>query len=300
MHPAAAINGSAKPNVSSGDVLTLMTGLAKQELPANMATEWTELAFIEERSRDTGFAVFGISVAVVFLVLAFLYESWALPLAVILVVPMCVACSLAGVWLTTLDTVPADQLYLLWQGKPVWNPAFSLGLARPGEVFDFDLSGRTGVARQDVNIFTQVGFVVLIGLACKNAILIVEFAKRRRDEGADRRTAILDACSLRLRPILMTSVAFILGVVPLVRATGAGAEMRVALGVAVFSGMLGVTLFGVFLTPVFFVLVDAVTHSEVGRSRWAGRAATGLRWVLALGFVRPAVRAVVASVKSKG
>ena len=145
-----------------------------------------------------------------FLVLAALYESWAMPLAVILVVPMCVLGSIAGV----------------------------------------------AIANMDINIFTQVGFVVLIGLACKNAILIVEFAKHRRDEGVAACEASLEACRLRLRPILMTSFAFILGVLPLVVATGAGAEMRRALGTAVFSGMLGVTFFGIFLTPVFFYVID--------------------------------------------
>jgi multidrug efflux pump len=158
--------------------------------------------------------LFAGSVAFVFLVLAALYESWTLPLAVILVVPMCVLCSLAGV----------------------------------------------AMAEMDINIFTQVGFVVLIGLACKNAILIVEYAKLRRDEGYSAQVAVLAACRQRLRPILMTSFAFILGVVPLVFATGAGAEMRKALGTAVFSGMLGVTLFGIFLTPVFYYVVDRLTR----------------------------------------
>jgi multidrug efflux pump len=175
-----------------------------------MAAEWTELAFLERSSGRTGLLLFAGSVAFVFLVLAALYESWTLPLAVILVVPMCVLCSLAGV----------------------------------------------AMASMDINIFTQVGFVVLIGLACKNAILIVEFAKLRRDEGQTAEAAVLAACKQRLRPILMTSFAFILGVVPLALATGAGAEMRRALGTAVFSGMLGVTLFGIFLTPVFYCVVD--------------------------------------------
>jgi multidrug efflux pump len=146
----------------------------------------------------------------VFLVLAAQYESWSLPLAVILVVPMCLLCSVAGVL----------------------------------------------VARLDINIFTQVGFVVLVGLACKNAILIVEFAKARREAGVDRYQATLQACKLRLRPIVMTSLAFILGVVPLVISEGAGAEMRRTLGTAVFSGMLGVTLFGIFLTPVFYYVIQ--------------------------------------------
>jgi multidrug efflux pump len=150
--------------------------------------------------------VFALAVVFVFLVLAAQYESWALPLAVILVVPMCLLCSIVGV----------------------------------------------GLAGSEINIFTQIGFVVLVGLASKNAILIVEFAKQKQQAGVPRREATLEACRLRLRPILMTSFAFILGVLPLVIATGAGAEMRRALGLALFSGMFGVTLFGIFLTPVFF------------------------------------------------
>jgi multidrug efflux pump len=155
----------------------------------------------------------------VFLVLAAQYESWALPLAVILVVPMCLLCSVAGV---------------LW-------------------------------AHLDVNIFTQIGFVVLVGLACKNAILIVEFARARHDAGESRRAATLDACRLRLRPIIMTSFAFILGVVPLMIGQGAGAEMRRTLGTAVFWGMLGVTLFGIFLTPVFYYVIQSVTDWRSSR-----------------------------------
>ena len=247
MRPAAAINGNVKPGVSSGEAIAIMNVLSERVLPTNMKTEWTELAFIEERTRDAGAGVFAIAVVVVFLCLAFLYESWALPFAVILVVPMCVSSALIGVYL----------------------------------------------AKQDVNVFTQVGFVVLIGLACKNAILIVEYAKRRRDAGADRREAVLDACRLRLRPILMTSVAFILGVVPLMLATGAGAEMRQALGVAVFAGMLGVTLFGVFLTPVFFVLVDWLTHSSAARSQVGRWVAASAYWLVSLGFARRAARGLV-------
>ena len=153
----------------------------------------------------------------VFLVLAAQYESWALPLAVILVVPMCILGSLIGVIVT----------------------------------------------HSDINIFTQIGFVVLVGLASKNAILIVEFAKHKHEAGQSRREATLEACKLRLRPILMTSFAFILGVVPLVLASGAGSEMRRSLGIAVFSGMLGVTLFGVFLTPVFFYVIESLGEAPL-------------------------------------
>jgi multidrug efflux pump len=156
---------------------------------------------------------FGLAVLFVFLVLAAQYESWSLPLAVILVVPMCLFCSLVGVRLAGLE----------------------------------------------VTIFTQIGFVVLVGLASKNAILIVEFAKQKQEAGVPRREATLEACRLRLRPIVMTSFAFIFGVVPLVLAEGAGAEMRRSLGLAVFSGMLGVTFFGIFLTPVFFYVIQGFT-----------------------------------------
>lgn len=210
MYPAAAITANTSPGVSSGEGIAALEKLALAELPGSMAAEWTELSYLERTSGNTGLLLFAGSIAFVFLVLAALYESWTLPLAVILVLPMCVLCSIAGV----------------------------------------------ATAEMDINIFTQIGFVVLIGLASKNAILIVEFAKLRREQGTDVRSAILEACQLRLRPILMTSFAFILGVVPLVFATGAGAEMRRALGTAVFSGMLGVTLFGIFLTPVFFLVID--------------------------------------------
>ncbi len=213
MYAAAAINGSAAPGVSSGTALTLMEDKAQEDLPPSMSTDWTELALLQLQTGNTAMYVFLLAVILVFLVLAAQYESWSLPLAVILVVPMCLLCAIAGVW----------------------------------------------VAHQDINIFTQIGFIVLVGLACKNAILIVEFAKSRREEGADPRRATLDAVQLRLRPIMMTSFAFILGVVPLVVAVGAGAEMRRTLGVAVFSGMLGVTLFGVFLTPVFYFVIQWFT-----------------------------------------
>jgi multidrug efflux pump len=209
MYSAAAINGNSAPGTSSGQAISLMQNIADQELPRSMAYDWTELIFMQLQAGNTAMYVFALAVVFVFLVLAAQYESWKLPLAVILVVPMCLLCSVIGVQ----------------------------------------------VASMDVNIFTQIGFVVLVGLASKNAILIVEFAKQQQEEGKDRRTATLEACRLRLRPILMTSFAFILGVVPLVIAEGAGAEMRRTLGTAVFSGMLGVTLFGIFLTPVFYFVI---------------------------------------------
>ncbi len=181
-----------------------------------MAYEWTELAYLELQAGNTAMIVFAFSIVMVFLVLAAQYESWSLPLAVILVVPMCLLGALIGV----------------------------------------------NVAGLDINIFTQIGFVVLVGLASKNAILIVEFAKVIRRSGQPIRQATLEACRLRLRPIIMTSLAFILGVLPLLFAHGAGAEMRRTLGTAVFSGMLGVTLFGIFLTPVFFFVIDWLSESH--------------------------------------
>src|SRR6185312_11288757 len=175
-----------------------------------MRFEWTELALLQLQTGVTAMLVFVLAVVLVFLVLAAQYESWSLPMAVILVVPMCLLCSIVGV----------------------------------------------NIAHMDINIFTQVGFIVLVGLACKNAILIVEFAKSQREAGSTTRAATLEACELRLRPIMMTSFAFILGVVPLMISAGAGAEMRQTLGTAVFSGMLGVTLFGIFLTPVFYYVIQ--------------------------------------------
>jgi multidrug efflux pump len=218
MFPAATITGASLPGVSTGDVLRSMESLAATELPRNMVAEWTELSFLQKQSskieqirdlRQNPFSAFVLGAVLVFFVLAGLYESWSLPLAVILVVPMCLLSALAGI----------------------------------------------ALAGMDVNIFVQVGFVVLVGLACKNAILIVEFARDRQQEGASRFDAAVEAARVRLRPIVMTSFAFILGVLPLVVAQGAGAEMRSTLGTAVFFGMLGVTLFGLLLTPVFFYVI---------------------------------------------
>jgi multidrug efflux pump subunit AcrB len=219
MYPAAVINGSAAPGVSSRQAIDIMQNLAKRELPAAMAYEWTDMSYLELQAGNTALVLFAMGAVAVFLVLAAQYESWSLPLAVILVIPMCLLSGLIGVW--------------LW--------------------------------RQDVNIFTQIGFVVLVGLASKNAILIVEFARARRHEGQSRLEATLHACQLRLRPIVMTSVAFILGVVPMLIGSGAGAEMRRALGTAVFSGMIGVTAFGLLLTPVFFYVIDWLTETRFGK-----------------------------------
>jgi multidrug efflux pump len=209
LYGAVAITGNAAPGTSSSQAVSLMEQLAKQKLPRSMAYDWTELTYLQNQTGNTAIYVFALAVVFVFLVLAAQYESWMLPLAVILVVPMCLLCSAVGVEL----------------------------------------------GRLELTVFTQIGFVVLVGLASKNAILIVEFARQQQQGGVPVREATLEACRLRLRPILMTSFAFILGVVPLVIATGAGSEMRRSLGTAVFAGMLGVTFFGIFLTPVFYFVL---------------------------------------------
>ncbi len=222
MYLAASVNGMSAPGVSSNQAMEIMEHLANANLPRNMKFEWTDRSYLELLAGNTATVIFAFAVVMVFLVLAAQYESWSLPLAVILVVPMCLLSALVGV----------------------------------------------SIAQLDVNIFTRVGFVVLVGLASKNAILIVEFAKQQRMAGVPRRQATLEACRLRLRPIIMTSFAFILGVVPLIVAHGAGAEMRKALGVAVFSGMLGVTLFGLVLTPVFFYVIDWLGESKLFGASW--------------------------------
>jgi multidrug efflux pump len=219
MYSSIAITGDAADGVSSGQAVARLQQIADEELPRSMVPEWTELAYLQLQAGDVAMYFFALAVVFVFLVLAAQYESWKLPLAVILVVPMCLFCSLLGVQ----------------------------------------------IARMEVTIFTQIGFVLLVGLASKNAILIVEFAKQRRESGVPAWPATVEACRLRLRPIIMTSFAFILGVVPLVLAEGAGAEMRRSLGVAVFAGMLGVTLFGIFLTPVFFYVIQALGKKSTDR-----------------------------------
>jgi hydrophobe/amphiphile efflux-1 (HAE1) family protein len=209
LYPAAELDGAAAPGYSQGQAIQIMEKLAAEVLPQGFAYEWTTLAFQQLRAGDTAMFAFILAVVFVFLVLAAQYESLTLPLAVIMIVPMCLIASITGVVLRG----------------------------------------------QDNNILTQVGFIVLIGLAAKNAILIVEFAKQLEDQGRDRWQAAMEAAELRLRPILMTSFAFILGVVPLAIAIGAGAELRRALGTAVVSGMIGVTIFGLLFTPVFYVVV---------------------------------------------
>jgi multidrug efflux pump subunit AcrB len=229
-YPAADINGGPAPGTSSGAAVATMERLAAEVLPNGIAMEWTDLTYQQILAGNTALFVFPLCVVLAFLVLAAQYESWSLPLAVILIVPMSLLSAIAGVWVT----------------------------------------------RGDNNIFTQIGLVVLIGLASKNAILIVEFARELQAAGRDRFAAALEASRLRLRPILMTSLAFIMGVLPLVFSSGAGAEMRHAMGVAVFAGMLGVTFFGLFLTPVFYVVIQGLAERRAANAERQPAANAGL------------------------
>jgi multidrug efflux pump len=224
---AADVNGGPAPGYSSGQAQDAIAKIARETLPRGVSFEWTDLTYQQILAGNSAIWVFPLSVLLVFLVLAALYESLVLPLSIILIVPMALFAALTGVWLTHGDN----------------------------------------------NIFTQIGFIVLVGLSAKNAILIVEFARELEFSGKSPLEAAIEAAKLRLRPILMTSMAFIMGTVPLVISTGAGAEMRRAMGVAVFSGMIGVTAFGLFLTPVFYVALRALTgnrvlklHGEVART----------------------------------
>ncbi len=225
IYPSAEINGSTLPGVSSGQAIEVMQTLADQTLPRQFGYEWTELSLQEILAGNSALYIFPLCALFVFLVLAAQYESWSLPLSIILIVPMCLFAAIAGVYIRGSDN----------------------------------------------NIFTQIGFVVLIGLACKNAILIVEYAKQQMDAGLSRHDAAIEASKLRLRPILMTSFAFTLGVYPLVNAAGPGAEMRQAIGTAVFSGMIGVTFFGIFLTPVFFSVIMKLFEGKKDRTARSGR-----------------------------
>jgi multidrug efflux pump subunit AcrB len=210
LYPSATVNGAPAPGISSAQAINVVDALSKQELPNGMTHEWTELAFLQNLEGNTAAFIFPLCLLFVFLTHSAEYESWGLPLGIILIVPMSILCALAGIWYRGLDN----------------------------------------------DIFTQIGFIVLVGLACKNAVLIIEFAKQQEErEGLKPFEAAHSASKLRLRPIMMTSFAFILGVVPLMLAKGAGAEMRRTLGTAVFSGMLGVTIFGIFLTPAFYIAI---------------------------------------------
>jgi multidrug efflux pump subunit AcrB len=216
--PAADVNGTAVPGVSTGQALSLMEQLARENLPQGFGFEWTGLAFQERQAANTALYIFPLCILFVWLTHSAEYESFALSTAIILIVPMCLLFAIGGVWLRGMDN----------------------------------------------NVFTQIGFVVLAGLSAKNAVLIVEFAKQQEDHGKPPFEAAIEAARLRLRPILMTSFAFILGVVPLVIASGAGYEMRRVLGTAVFFGMIGVTFFGLFFTPVFFVVIRWLTEHWFG------------------------------------
>jgi multidrug efflux pump len=241
LYNSATINGNVQ-SVSTGEAIAAIEAVAAESLPLSMRAEWTELMFMQIQAGNTAIYVFLLSVVCVFLALAALYESWSLPLAVILVVPLCMLCSVTGVLYTN----------------------------------------------RDVNIFVQIGLVVLVGLACKNAILVVEYARQLHQEGRPIFEVTQEASRLRLRPILMTSFAFVFGVLPLVFASGAGAEMRRSLGTAVFSGMLGVTLFGIFLTPVFFYVIQGISETRLFSSpgvRWTGSTIAGAGLGLATGYL---------------
>ena len=223
LYPAAEVQVQLKRGYSTGEAMATIEKLVAEKLPAGFGFEWTEIALQQKLAGSTATLAFGLAVVFVFLLLAALYESWLLPLAVILIVPMCIYAAMIGINFRGLDR----------------------------------------------NILVDVGLVVLIGLAAKNAILIVEFARQAEDAGRTRRDAAIEAARTRLRPILMTSLSFILGVLPLVYASGAGAEMRQSLGTAVFSGMIGVTLFGLIFTPVFYVLVRALAGKKIPASATA-------------------------------
>jgi hydrophobe/amphiphile efflux-1 (HAE1) family protein len=226
MFPSAEVQGDTGPGFSSGQAIQTVERLAREVLPQGMSIEWTDITFQEQQAGNTALYIFPLCVLFVFLVHSAEYESWSLPLAIILIAPICLPFALSGVWVRGMDN----------------------------------------------NLITQISFVVLIGLAAKNAVLIVEFAKQQEEEGLGTIEAAIEACRLRLRPIIMTSFAFILGVVPLARAAGPGFEMRQVLGTAVFSGMLGVTLFGLFLTPAFYVVLRRLSTLF-----WRGRNVIGHR-----------------------
>ncbi len=246
-YPAADMSAGLNPAVlSSTDGLAKLRAMADQALPRGMAIEWTGLTYQQVTQGNTALFVFPLCVLLVYLVLSALYESWSLPLAIILIVPLCLLSAIGGIWLINF-------VHGLWLAvsPPAFAPTFL-----------------------DNNIFTKIGLAVLIGLACKNAILIVEFARDLEEQGRGIVDAAIEACRLRLRPILMTSFAFIAGVTPLVFASGAGAEVRYVMGVTVVAGMLGVTFFGLFFTPVFYVVLRKIVVRQQER-RAARLAAEG-------------------------
>ena len=215
-YPSADIGAGTLPSeMSSAQAIVAIRDIAEKSLPNGLTIEWTGLSYEQVHQGSAALWVFPLCILLVYLVLSALYESWSLPLTVILIVPLCIFSAIGSIWLLNL----------------------------------------TGLKTLDNNVFTQIGLVVLMGLACKNAILIVEFARDLEKQGRSIVDAALEACRLRLRPILMTSFAFIMGVTPLVFASGAGSEVRQVMGITVFAGMLGVTFFGLFFTPVFYVLI---------------------------------------------
>ena len=216
LYPSIEVNGILPPGITSGQAIASLDQLLRTRLPQALGFEWTEISLQQILAGNTAFLIFPLSVIFVYLTLAAQYESWTLPLAILLIVPLCLLSSMTGLWLVGMEN----------------------------------------------NIFTQVGFIVLVGLASKNAILIVEFARQRQQDGKNRVDAAIEAAGLRLRPILMTSLAFIMGVFPLVVSTGAGAESRRLMGTAVFSGMIGVTLFGLLMTPVFYVAIRHLVEAR--------------------------------------
>jgi hydrophobe/amphiphile efflux-1 (HAE1) family protein len=231
LYPATDITGSTRPGISSGQALDAMEQLAREMLPAGISFEWTDVALQERLAANVGIFIVPLCVLFVFMVLTAQYESWSLPLAIILIVPLCILFAFCGLWLRGMEN----------------------------------------------NILTKIGFIVLIGLACKNAILIVEFARQKEAQGMDCIPAAVAAAQIRLRPILMTSMAFILGVLPLMLSRGAGAEMRQVLGTTVFSGMLGVTVFGLFFTPVFYVVIRKLVPGRAKTIARHDRMQTGAR-----------------------
>jgi multidrug efflux pump len=223
-YPSADLGaGTDITKMSSAEAIAAITGIASKQLPNGLTIEWTGLSYEQVHQGSAALWVFPLCIMLVYLVLSALYESWSLPLTVILIVPLCIFSAIGGIWLVN----------------------------------------KTHLMSLDNNVFTQIGLVVLMGLACKNAILIVEFARELEMQGASIWDAAREACRLRLRPIVMTSIAFIAGAVPLLVGHGAGAEVRAATGITVFSGMLGVTIFGLFLTPVFYVTLRKLSGTQL-------------------------------------
>jgi multidrug efflux pump len=247
-YPAADVSGGPMdPTITANQTVAMVSGMAQQMLPRGMNFEWTGLTYQQVNQGGSTVLVLLLCVLLVYMVLAALYESWSLPLTVILIVPLCLLSAIGGIWLLNMATGGwfGLQIGMGWIAPPPMSspPTFI-----------------------DNNIFTQIGLVVLMGLSCKNAILIVEFARDLERQGRGVVQAAIESCRLRLRPILMTSFAFCAGVLPLVFAGGAGAEVRHVMGVTVFAGMLGVTFFGLFFTPVFYVVIRKLVGGSLSQT----------------------------------